>query len=90
ATEVPPALVVQASMQVTRVAQWPAPVHERRLVHGLLTSLSAQCATHFEEYSLRELAAVLGACARAHHVPEELLLPLQLRLSADARQGRLE
>ncbi len=44
-------------------------------------------ARHLEQYDLGQLTALAGACARARVVPRELLLPLQLRLAADAKRG---
>ncbi|GFR40518.1 hypothetical protein Agub_g1087 [Astrephomene gubernaculifera] len=45
---------------------------------------------HMERYDVRQLASLVGACVRAHYQPTELVLPLEIRLTADARRGHLQ
>ncbi|KAG2487934.1 hypothetical protein HYH03_013513 [Edaphochlamys debaryana] len=81
-----PPVLVEAAVQGARLARGAQGPGAGALLHRLLGAVAGHCAMHLERYDLPLLAALLGACARARHTPEELLLPLQLRLAGEARR----
>ncbi|GLC38058.1 hypothetical protein PLESTM_000679500 [Pleodorina starrii] len=85
-----PDLLVRVAQQAPRVLEWPLSTADRRRLAALLETLTQQCAMNMEEYDISHLAGLMGACSRARFVPGDLLLPLQHRLEADAREGRIQ